>query len=467
MKFGKDFVKNILLFFFAVFVPKFIGFILVPIYTNNLSASQLGVIELLNTIVQLLIPLGSLQIQDSIMRFIMNDSYNHSSVLKVGIIIPLCGSFIISMILIICNVFGVFISDWLFTLYICLNCIFISMYNSIVYFCRGINRADSITKSAIILSILNFVFVWLFIVKLKLGVEGYLIANTIGIPSCIVFLCFDNNIFSIIDRNYHMDNFLVRQMVLFSLPMIVSAISWWVNNSIDRLFIKLFLDIKEVGIYGVASRIPIILFAIGEVLSKSFTFSAIMEVENNDNNEDFREYYHIISCVILISCSILIMINVPLSRFLFLKESYRAWVVVPPLLIAIVMNQLSLTCESILIAQKDTRIIAGSSIFGALVNIIFNILLIKKIGVYGAAIATILGFSITWIIRHVHINKYLKMNIRTIILSLFLIIIQNFLAYYGNKYLGFQIIVLLFLVLLYFPSIKKIMQLLYQSIYIE
>ena len=84
---------------------------------------------------------------------------------------------------------------------------------------------------------------------------------------------------------------------------------------------------------------------------------------------------------------------------------------VPFLMIATVFGALSGYIGAIFAAVKDSKVFAQSSIIGAVVNIVLNLILVNKIGALGAAIATTICYMVTWAIRIITVRKYIKMKL--------------------------------------------------------
>ena len=69
---------NIGLFAISSFGTKIINFLLVPLYTSYLSTAEYGTVDMLTTIAQLLLPIFSLDIADSVIRFTLDKHANLS-----------------------------------------------------------------------------------------------------------------------------------------------------------------------------------------------------------------------------------------------------------------------------------------------------------------------------------------------------------------------------------------------------
>lgn len=450
--------KNILLFFIASVVPKAISFLMVPLYTNELLTSEYGVADLLGNTVQILLPILTLQVQDAVLRYAMDEQYKKENVFSIGINIVLKGSLIL---LIGGSLFVIFGGNDLSGLYFCfilVNFFFEAINIIFSYYCRAIDEVKALTVASILATVTTVSCNLIFLTIFKWGLKGYLLGNTLGIASSAIYVFFKTKLY----RDYHIkndDKQLKKQMILFSIPMIFSAISWWINNASDKYILTFFGGASIVGVYAVAAKIPSIISTFGIIVSKAFSVSAIKELDVKDSDGFLGKSYSMISAMMTIGCSGLILCNIIISQILYSKEFFVAWKYVPLLLVAALMSQISFNCEMIFVALKETKIISRTALIAAIVNTALNIVLIPFSGAYGAAIATVIGFSVAWILRYRKLKTMveLKNNIKREVCSYVLLIIQMILAYYGNKYWLLQVICIMGIILLYTGQIKNIL----------
>ena len=113
---------------------------------------------------------------------------------------------------------------------------------------------------------------------------------------------------------------------------------------------------------------------------------------------------------------------------------------------------------NIFTAAKDTKTLSYSTIIGAVVNIICNVILISCIGAYGAAIATMLGYGTVFFVRQRMLKKYIILNasIKRNIIVYFMLGIQMLIAGLGWKFELLQCAVLLTILYFYKVEIKEI-----------
>ena len=249
-------------------------------------------------------------------------------------------------------------------------------------------------------------------------------------------------------------------MVAFSIPMVFSAISWWINNASDRYILTYFAGVSAVGVYAVSSKIPTIISTLSSVVSRAYSISAIKDFDRDDKDGFLGKSYALISGCSVLACSFLIIVNVFLSKILFSNDFFAAWLFVPPLLLAALMNQLSLSCENLLIALKNTKLISITAICAAVVNTILNFILIPHFGAYGAAVATVFAFSLQWILRFIIIKKSIKLKNFTIIeiLTYFVLLGQMIFAYWGNRFITIEILLSATIFVLYSKKLLLIIR---------
>ena len=83
-------LKNTLIFTLANIGSKLISFFLVPLYTNVFSTSQYGTIDLITTISAVAVPILTLNIAESVMRFGLDKNVDRDKNTQ-------CGSFILTI----------------------------------------------------------------------------------------------------------------------------------------------------------------------------------------------------------------------------------------------------------------------------------------------------------------------------------------------------------------------------------
>ena len=82
-------LKNTIIISIGKICTSFITFLLLPIYTGILSTEEYGVVDLVNTLIYLLVPLVTLQLEQAVFRNLIearNNFEKQSEIISTGII---------------------------------------------------------------------------------------------------------------------------------------------------------------------------------------------------------------------------------------------------------------------------------------------------------------------------------------------------------------------------------------------
>ena len=441
--------KNVLLFSLNGFVPKIFIFILIPIYTRYLSTAEYGISDLINTTALLLVPIFTLDIQDAVMRFALDKNYPNRDVFSTGIHILLRGTFLVALgcSLLAClhlpgvkNIYLVFIAIMFFTM---------SCNNMFSLFCRGIDKVKIIAVSSIINSAITLFANILFLICFHWKLVGYLTANTIGAFVSLIYIFFRAPLYPYICL--HPSIQIKKEMVAFSFPLIFSVVAWWVNNVSDRYILTWMSGVSVSGIYAVAYKIPNMLTTFQNVFTQAWSISAVKEFDRNDSDGFIGNTYRLMDYAMVLLCSLIMIMNMPIAYFLYAQDFFEAWKYVPPLLLSVLFNAMALFIGSIFTAVKDTKTLAVSTVVGAVVNTVCNFVFIYYWKAYGAAIATMVAYLTVFLMRRIFLRKYirLKTDFRSGLITYILLLVQMIIANLGWKSIPIQFVLLFFIIWLH------------------
>lgn len=418
----KRLLKNSTIFAIANTGSKLLSIILVPFYTYVLTTEEFGTVDMLMTSISLMLPIITLSIFESTLRFSIKSDYNKKNIFTTSIAITLCGNILflifyplLNKIPLLCNNIQLF--------YILL---FLQSINSLLsQFARGINKVKLFATNGCMITffmlILNIVFLSIF----NLNIKGYLLSYIIAYLIGNLFLVFRLKVWNYLNiKSYN--NILAKEMLMYSVPLIPNALMWWLMNVSDRYIITFFLGVSANGIYAVANKIPTVLNLVYSIFSQAWQLSAIEESDSKNKAEFYSNVFSIFSTVMFIGTSFIILFIKPLIN-VFVSSAYSdSWKYAPFLLLAAVFTSFSSFLGTNYIAMKETKGIFKTSLFGAVVNIILNIALIPLLGINGASFATMVSFFVVWIVRIYDTKSFvkLKLNLKLLLSNLLLIFVQ-------------------------------------------
>ena len=403
--------KNTLIFAISSFGTKILSFLLVPLYTNVLSTEEYGTADLITTTATLLIFVLTINIADSVLRFTIERKHKQEEILSYGIRVITIGSLWCTLGLGV--VYLTHLISWpiYYYLFVLLYFSFTALYQVLTNYLRGTDKIAQVAIAGIISAAGIIAGNILFLLLFKIGVVGYLISLVLG-PALASIYCII--IIGEPGRTYFInlcDKDTMKEMRSYCIPLIFNNIALWINAFLDRYFVTIYCGVGENGIYSVASKIPIILATCYTVFSQAWNLSAIKEFDPEDKDGFFSKTYSIYNALITIVCSILIVLNIPLARFLYQKEFFEAWRYSSVLLLSVMFNSLTIIIGSIFSAVKETKVIATTTVLSAVVNTVLNAVLIPTMGALGAAIATASAYLVMWAARLIMSRRYINLKV--------------------------------------------------------
>lgn len=418
--------KNIGLLTLSNFATKLMSFFLVPLYTSVLTTGQYGTYDLFNTTIGVLIPILTLNILEAVLRFGMDKAYDKDVIVTLSTKWLGISTLFVALILIVNHFITVIPILEKYKFYFFLMFFTQAFSGIITSYARGTDHVASLSVSSVIASGATILANIIFLIPLKLGLSGYFLANIIGPFVQCVYLCIRLKVWHNLKWRKDFSN-NEKEMLKYSSPMIANSISWWVNNVSDRYIVTWFCGISVNGIYSVSTKIPSILNVFQSIFNQAWVLSAVKDFDPKDKGNFFANTYRTYNALMVLVCSGIIATDRILASFLYLGKFYVAWKYVPFLTIAIVFGALTGYLGGFFTAVKDSKVYATSTIWGAVVNIILNFILVPYLGALGASISTAVCYIVVWVIRLLQAHKYinLRINLKRDIFTYALLIVQT------------------------------------------
>lgn len=449
---NKELVKNTIIIFIGKFCTQFITLLLLPLYTHFLATEDYGYIDLIQTYLTFFIPLILLKIDAGIFRFLIDARKSEEEKNKIitnGIFIVFV-ELIISTILfaIVVKIFSV-----KYSILIVMNLISLSVLTFLLQIVRGIGKNKQYSFSSIIAAIVTIVLNLIFLVGFHKNGKYVLIASLISNIICTIYLLIANKIFKNVKIKY-IDKKLIKDLLKYSMPMIPNELSWWIVHVSDRTIISYALGVAANGIYSVSCKFSNILSSIFNIFNLSWQESAALHINDTDKDEFFSNVINKVFNLFICFC-IGILACLPFVFELLIKDSYReAYKYVPILLLANIFSVLIGLIGSIYVAKKMTKEVAKTTMIAAIINLIIDVVLIKVIGIYAAAISTLVSYMLLAIYRYIDVQKYVKVkiSIKNIVVNSIIFILVVLLYLYNDIALN---VINLILCILYAIIVNK------------
>ncbi len=397
---------NTLLFGLSTFSSKFLGLIMMKFYTAHMTPTETGVADLIVTTANLLTPIAALGITESIVRFGLDKETDKKDVLSTGLTVLTCGFGVLLLAFPFINLYEKTAQyTWLIYLYVLAAC-FKAIISQFV-------RSQGHVKLFAIDGILSTVYVVLLnILSLGVfdfGVTGYILSTVLAdfISSATLFiLC---KLWRFV--KFKVDKKVLKAMVIYSLPMIPNTICWQITNTSDRYMVTYFCGVEVNGIFAVACRIPSVITAVSVIFNRAWQMSAFKDEAKEVKQKFYSNVFKMYQTAIFAAMGTIILLVQPLTRLLVTGEDYYAsWQYAPFLIVAVGFSCFSTFLGTIYMDSKKNLMAMVTTMAGAGVNVVLNLILIPIFGPYGGAFATFFSYFTMVVLRLINTRKMLPLK---------------------------------------------------------
>lgn len=430
----KRLLKNTGLIAIGNFGAKMISFLLLPLYTSILTTEEYGTYDFIVAVSTFLLPVVTVSMHEAMFRFIIdtgNKGEEFKKVISNAFFAVMAGIMLLGLLFVIIN--NRLNIQYLH--YIWLYVAASSMYTFSNNLLRGLGK---IKEYAIISSgknIVQLILNVIVIAGLRLGMKGLLASMCISEVLAFAIVTIISKFWHQISIKYISADKL-NSMLKYSLPLIPNTLSASVINISDRLVISTYMGPSSNGIYSISYKFPNIVETIYHYFYTAWSESAsrVFAKGKEEAEKYYQSLYNLISNM-MFSAILLLTAGMPIMFRLFIKGDYiNGFTYVPLLMFAMYFDCIAKFYSGLFTALKKTNVMATSTVIAAVVNIVINLILIKKIGLYAAAGSTLAADAVLAFIRRIFVNKDISipLNYRDVVLRILILIITVFLYSYNN-----------------------------------
>lgn len=383
---------------------RFVGIILLPLYSNLIPVEEFGIYSLLMSIYAVSSVFYQFGMNSALTNFYLKESEES----KRNVVF----STIINSIILL----GIFLSiiAWLITPllshkildsnkyeYLLAALFIIILIETISSFVLQLLRTQELARKVVAFlslgAILNFVFNLWFVYGLRMQIKGILYAQLISALFVLVILL------SFVRKSYHLkiDKSILSAVVLFSIPLFLSGLFSSGIEVADRFLIKYFFSNKEVGEYSFAYRLAMVTNIFVISFRAAWTPYSLNRYKQSDSAEDFGKILVkiiVIGTLILFTVSFFVddLFNIKLlGKYLFNSDYKNGLIIIPFIVLGYIFSSIA-SFYSIypFVSNKSYHFLISDGI-GLAANLILNIILIPKFGLIGAGISTCISFLIS------------------------------------------------------------------------
>ena len=325
---------------------------------------------------------------------------------------------------------------------------------------------------------LLFIFVFPLIIKegwfgteyligwYKEGWVGYVFVSNL-IASLVTLLLLTPELLKL---TFRYDAFLLKEMLVYSLPVLIANISFIINENIDKIFLGQLLPAEiaeqEVGIYAACYKIAVFL----SIFINAFRLGAEPFFFSQSKNKNATETYARIMDYFVIAVSLIfvfLVANIELLKYFIYKEDageqalyWSGLRIVPILLFGYVSLGIYINLSIWYKLSDQTRYGLYISGIGTILTVVLNLIFIPKFGYMASAWISLTAYTLMMILsylwgqRNYPIPYNLKKNI-CYLLSSICIVFVAFIVFERNLLIG-NALFLIFTIVILFRERKEI-----------
>lgn len=394
------------------FTEKALPFLVFPILTRNLSIEDLGLFVLYLAIIEILMPILTLNIDNAILiNFYKLDLEHFKKYFSSGLILFV---FFYLFMFISIFIFKDIISE--FTQF---PSIWIVVIGLIVFFRFLVQNRQNLwrlnyelkkySKFTIGISIVNNLVGLALVLYSDFGWAGMIVGHLVG-----YFLFGTFALFSFFNEKWFTfttDRLFIKDILKVSVPIAIHRLGIWLGSTGNKIIISTIIGTAATGSYGLGAVFASVIVILEDSLSKAIIPHIYEKLKKNSNDEKrlvVKMSYNIYMFLIIISV-LVYLVGYNLMDFIFGVQLNETKSLLLPLIIAALFKGFyKLHVHYILFTKKTTQL-TKITFFTGLINLGLSYVLILNFGLIGAAYSLVIINFLQYVLSFNIGNKLVPM----------------------------------------------------------
>lgn len=443
----------------GIILSRIVSLLLLPFYTHYLSPTDYGVKELIALTVDVIGILIATAIASAFFRFYFEYETEDDKKEVVGTaFIGLVSLWILFACLFlpltpIISKKMLDTSALAYYLQIAFATLLFSTLNSLGYnYLRANQRSAKTVTLSIVSMVVTVGSTIYFVAVASLGVLGVLLGNLVG--NAAMFLILVCPIIFQIKLKFSGQKMM--QMVKYGIPLIPSQLGNFAVGISDRYFLKTYLSIADAGVYSVGYRFGTITSSfIASPFSQIWDPRRLEAYKKPNSEVIFGKIFTYFLFLMIFAGLIVATVTREILVMMTPKAYWNAYTIVPIIVLSITIFSLHNHFNLGIMIHKKTKYYSYVDTFNGFFILLLNFVLIRKFGIYGAAIATLVAHSfrstMIYLLSRRHYKIYFEFRRILVLLASASII------YYISWWLNFNSILVSFItkffLMLMFPLV--------------
>ena len=284
---------------------KLVGFIMLPFYTTWLSPADYGITDLLGVYANLMLNIVACDISDAI--YIFPVGAPREKVIQyysTGFFFQVFCSIICLVIfggLSLLDISGTFGQNTWYIYGILISALFQKYTQD---FCRGINKMSVFSYTGIIQTGAVALFSFLFIPRY--GVYGFVVATILSNILSALFTFVYSRSYQYLSLEAF-DKAALSEMLKFSIPLIPTAIMWWLISGLNRPLLETYVGLFALGLIAVSGKLPGVMSMVFNFFQQAWIVTVVEEYKKPDFSRYFNNMFQMVIAVQVAVCFLIIV----------------------------------------------------------------------------------------------------------------------------------------------------------------
>lgn len=407
------------------------GFIMLPIYTRYLSPHDYGVVGLLIFFIGLMEVFFGARLVQSVPKFYHDSGgqRHRNAVVSTALIITFFVSLFFTVLMIAFRdpISTALLGDNHYGKAMALFSVLL-VTQAVEFYGMTYLRILELPITFITVSLVKLVLqlglnVW-FIVELEMGVLGIALSSAIS-SALFAFLL---GAFTLAKTGIIFDKAMAIKQLMFCWPLWVGALAGIYIGSANRIFIRFFSTLDDIGLYELAVKFSsILLLLVWEPFSQYWNIERFSIYRNdNDPSSIFRVVFRFIVALLAVVGVGISIFAQPVIELMSDQAFHLAFEAVPLLVGGTFFGCLVLFCDFAFLAGERTGRISQNTYICAAVVSLFYVALIPALGFVGAALALMLAQFVHFVVTYFRSKRLFDMQLD--MGYLFWVVLMSFVA---------------------------------------
>jgi O-antigen/teichoic acid export membrane protein len=379
-----------------------IGILLVPVYTRYLTPGDYGIVAVTTAVASAVAVLLGMGLQGAVTRHYY-DYRDDAAELRgymgtVFLFFLAVGLAFIGLMSVIGGpLFGALVGSVPFRPYIELT-LWTAFFTASASHLLSVYRAREQPLAYITLTLLQTLFslggVIYFVVVLERGALGKVQGGMWG--GAVVFAI--SLLLMKRQASFTFSREKLSRALAFGIPLVPHLVFGWMLGVADRIYLERMTTLQEVGLYSLGYQIGMLVGLIVSAINNAWVPIFYDTAETDPQAPSVISRISTLYAGGVTLSALLLILAAPDLIAVMADESYAgAGRVVPLVALGYVFQGLYFMSVSPLFYMKRTRVLPALTALSAVVNVSANLLLIPRIGMMGAAWATVLSFAVLFL----------------------------------------------------------------------